>query len=135
LEESPLTMLFIEKFFQWHKQGLCTPNALRDRGVLTDNALQREASFTVKEALVLMYHPLRSLGLAKASGVQKLAFALGGTSTQNAFYSEVFPKAQQELRTPNALRGRGILTDNALQRKVSFTIEKAVDYKLIVDTP
>jgi hypothetical protein len=52
------------------------------------------------------------------------ACAFEGTSAYNAFYWEVFPMAQPELRTPNALRDRGILTDNALQREVSSTVEE-----------
>jgi hypothetical protein len=32
--------------------------------------------------------------------------------------------AQPELRTPNASRDRGVLTDNALQREISFTVEE-----------
>jgi hypothetical protein len=39
-------------------------------------------------------------------------------------YSVVFPMAQQELRTPYALRDRDLLTDNALQRDVSFTVKE-----------
>jgi hypothetical protein len=34
--------------------------------------------------------------------------------------------AQQELRTPYALRDKGISADNALQQKVSFTVEETL---------
>ena len=34
--------------------------------------------------------------------------------------------AQQELRTPNASRGRGVLIANALQPEVSFTVKETL---------
>ena len=39
-ENTKVEMLFIEKYFQWHKQGLCTPNALRGRSFLQYDALK-----------------------------------------------------------------------------------------------
>ena len=53
-----------QRFLQWHKQGLCTPNALRGRDILTDNALQRDVSFTVKETLISVHHILKNFCLA-----------------------------------------------------------------------
>jgi hypothetical protein len=47
------------------QQELRTPNALRDRSILTTNALQREVSFTIEETLVSVHNILQNLRLAK----------------------------------------------------------------------
>jgi hypothetical protein len=70
-------------------------------------------------------HP-KELSSREAFGAQNSCFAVGETSAYNAFYREAFPMAQRELRTPDALRVRGLLTDNILQREVSFTVEETL---------
>jgi hypothetical protein len=70
----------------------------------------------------LRFFPLK-LPARNASGGQKLTFAFGEASTLYAFYREVFPKAQQELRTPNALRDKSFLVDNIFS-KMSLLLSK-----------
>ena len=83
-------------------------------------------TFTIEEALISVYHTLKNFCLTKCLECTSPACAIGETSAYNAFYREVFPMAQRELRTPDALRDRGVLTDNAFYREVSSTFEEAL---------
>ena len=66
------------------QRELRTPNALRDRGILTDNALQREVSFTVEETLISVLSILKNFYLAARLECTSPACAIGETSRQRA---------------------------------------------------